>query len=103
MHEFGLGVDSRKPPAGHVETACLAAGFKPASVLVVPVSVSSPCEICNVADVSHTCDRCGRLVCDEHFDDDLGLCVECAADVGADPERTPDEDDLPDGVDTYRF
>lgn len=66
------------------------------------MSVSSPCEICHRADVSHTCDRCGQLVCQEHFEEDLGLCVECVADVGDDPGRIP-SDDAPDGVDTYRF
>ncbi len=68
------------------------------------MSVSSPCEICQTADVRHTCDRCGQLVCDRHFDDDTGLCVECAADVGrGDREHIPGSDDMPDGVDTYRF
>jgi hypothetical protein len=67
------------------------------------MSVSSPCEICNRADVDHVCDRCGKLVCSRHFDDDLGLCIECATEVeeGGDRERVPD--DMPDGVDTYRF
>lgn len=66
------------------------------------MSVSSPCEICGRADVRHTCDRCGQLVCNQHFDDEVGFCIECAADVGADPERIPDDEDMPDGVDTYR-
>jgi len=68
------------------------------------MSVSSPCEICQTADVRHTCDRCGQLVCDRHFDDDTGLCVECVADVGrGGREPVPDSGDMPDGVDTYRF
>lgn len=68
------------------------------------MSVSSPCEICTRADVEATCDRCGRLVCARHYDDDLGLCVECAAEVGdGERERVPDSDEMPDGVDTYRF
>ncbi len=67
------------------------------------MSVSSPCEICQRADVTDSCDRCGQLVCQEHFDADLGLCVECAAEVGGgqDPSRT--QENMPDGVDTYRF
>jgi hypothetical protein len=68
------------------------------------MSVSSPCEICHTADVRHTCDRCARLVCDRHFDDDTGLCAECATAVGPDepaPDTTPGPG--PDGVDTYRF
>lgn len=69
------------------------------------MSVSSPCEICGVGDVDHTCDRCAKLVCSDHFDENLGLCTDCAADVGGDevPENIPDSDDMPDGVDTYRF
>lgn len=68
------------------------------------MSVSSPCEICRRADVEFTCDRCGKLVCDEHFDEASGFCVECAADLsGGTPGRQPEPEDLPDGVDTYRF
>ena len=66
------------------------------------MSVSSPCEICGRADVEEACERCGRLVCDRHYEADLGFCVECAAQVGGDRERVPGED-MPDGVDTYRF
>ena len=65
------------------------------------MSVSSPCEICNRAGVEATCDRCGKLVCGKHFEEELGMCIECAADVG-DRERVPGEE-MPDGVDTYRF
>ncbi|MHB9288219.1 hypothetical protein ACKVMT_14420 [Halobacteriales archaeon Cl-PHB] len=68
------------------------------------MSVSSPCEICQRADVENTCDRCGKLVCERHYDEEFGYCVECAADVGgSDHSPVPDPDDMPDGVDTYRF
>jgi hypothetical protein len=69
------------------------------------MSVSSPCEICTQADVDAACDRCGKLVCSRHFDEELGLCIECAADVtdGDDQRYVPDSEELPDGVDTYRF
>lgn len=67
------------------------------------MSVSGACEICTTGDVNHTCRRCGQLVCDRHFETEVGLCVECSADVGSDPEHVPGEDSLPDGVDTYRF
>jgi hypothetical protein len=68
------------------------------------MSVSSPCEICGRADVEDSCDRCGQLVCADHFDDEYGYCVECVADVSGDtPTRQSDPEDLPDGVDTYRF
>jgi len=68
-----------------------------------PMSVSSPCEICQRADVEHTCDRCGKLVCDEHYDEATGFCDGCAADVaGGTPGRQSEPEDMPDGVDTYR-
>lgn len=67
------------------------------------MSVSSPCEICGTADVRHTCDRCGQLVCDDHFEESIGFCVECAAQVGGGSgDPIPDRKDLPDGVDVYR-
>jgi hypothetical protein len=68
------------------------------------MNVSSPCEICGRADVEDSCDRCGQLVCGDHFDETTGYCVECAADVaGGTPAPEPDPADLPDGVDTFRF
>ena len=66
------------------------------------MSVSSPCGICGRPDVEDSCDRCGQLVCADHFDAELGFCVECGADVSdGTPGREPE--DMPDGVDTYRF
>ncbi|MEF8812567.1 MAG: hypothetical protein V5A55_01955 [Halovenus sp.] len=67
------------------------------------MSVSSPCELCGQGSVEHTCDRCGRLVCDEHFVEDTGFCAECSAAVGPGPANIPNQEDMPDGVDTYRF
>lgn len=68
------------------------------------MSVSSPCEICLREEVDHTCDRCGQLVCSDHYDKEMGYCVECVAEVGGSQnEREPDDEDLPDGVDTYEF
>ena len=69
------------------------------------MSVTGLCEICQRPDVDHSCDRCGMLVCDRHFDDDVGVCVQCAVQLG---ERDPstgrtDPTEGPDGVDTYRF
>lgn len=67
------------------------------------MSVSALCEICTTAEVRHTCPRCGMLVCNRHFDEETGYCVECAAELGKGKhEHVPDED-RPDGVDTYRF
>lgn len=70
------------------------------------MSVSGICEVCGVGEVRHTCSRCAQLVCDEHFDTETGLCVECLSEVeGARGERQPSRvpDDMPDGVDTYEY
>jgi hypothetical protein len=69
------------------------------------MSVSGLCELCQQPDVESSCDRCGRLVCDDHFDAELGYCVECAIEVGrpGESQQQRSGDDLPDGVDTYRF
>lgn len=64
------------------------------------MSVAGLCELCERPDVDTNCDRCGRLVCDRHFDDAAGVCVDCAPDVSHDQV---DPTDLPDGVDTYQF
>ena len=66
------------------------------------MSVTGLCEICERPDVDHSCDRCGQLVCDRHWDEALGVCVECSADIDS-GERQPSPDTLPDGVDTYEF
>lgn len=68
------------------------------------MSVSGLCEVCQQPDVDHTCDRCGNLVCDRHFDADRGVCSECVVGVGpGDPTDPTGTDDMPDGVDTYQF
>jgi len=67
------------------------------------MSVSGLCEICEQRDVAHTCDRCGKLVCERHWDESHGVCVECAVQMGERDPDTLDPDDLPDGVDTYEF
>ncbi|MFB6134272.1 MAG: zinc finger HIT domain-containing protein [Halanaeroarchaeum sp.] len=43
------------------------------------MSVSGLCEICERGEATHACDRCGALVCSEHYDESSGLCSECAA------------------------
>jgi len=66
------------------------------------MSVSGPCAICNSASVEYTCNRCGQLVCEDHYDESTGYCVECAAELGQ-TENIPESDEMPDGVDTYEF
>jgi len=68
------------------------------------MSVSKACEICGTGSVRNACDQCGALVCDRHFEEDLGLCMECAAQFEQfEEEYGPGSADPPDGVDTYRF
>lgn len=68
------------------------------------MSVSGLCELCATREVTHTCNRCASLVCDRHYDEDSGYCVECAAEVGR-PGREPagGGEERPDGVDEYQF
>ena len=42
------------------------------------MSVSGLCQICEEREAEYTCDNCGRVVCGEHYDEDSGLCTECA-------------------------
>lgn len=67
------------------------------------MSVSGLCEICGRGEVQWSCDRCGKLVCREHYDRESGLCVECASEVRRPGEATSDNDEWRDGVDTYRM
>ena len=41
------------------------------------MSVSGLCQICEREEATHRCDRCGALVCDEHFDATTGYCSDC--------------------------
>ncbi|MFW6017290.1 MAG: hypothetical protein ACOCPX_00560 [Halapricum sp.] len=59
------------------------------------MSATGLCDVCGHPDVDHVCDRCGRLVCERHYDTDLGVCIECASEISDGSDR--------DDVDTYRF
>lgn len=65
------------------------------------MSVSGLCEICTTGEVEFTCPRCGSLVCEDHWDEDTGMCVECATELGSGDSH--DHSEKPDGVDEYRF
>jgi hypothetical protein len=67
------------------------------------MSVSGLCEICQSADVEDGCDRCGRVVCADHYDPETGFCTDCLAEFGERPSDGRDESDYPDGVEEYRF
>jgi len=42
------------------------------------MSVTGLCHVCEAAPASHTCPRCGRAVCEDHWDDDADICTACA-------------------------
>ena len=45
------------------------------------MSFQGVCQVCESAPADRTCDGCGALVCDRHFEDDVGVCVQCASRV----------------------
>ncbi|MFC7046593.1 hypothetical protein ACFQH6_15330 [Halobacteriaceae archaeon GCM10025711] len=45
------------------------------------MSVSGLCQICENAPARHSCERCGAVVCDAHFDTAAGYCLDCATEV----------------------
>jgi len=62
------------------------------------MSVTGLCQICTREEAEDSCQLCGKLVCERHYEESLEQCVEC---TGGDP--IPDSDGMADGVDTYRF
>ena len=54
------------------------------------MSVSGLCQVCESAEASHTCDQCGRTVCDQHYDDASSLCLDCSAAAGRGNGETGD-------------
>lgn len=67
------------------------------------MSVAGLCEICGSNTVEDGCDRCGRLVCLDHYDTETSLCTACLTEFGGTPEEGTQRDRRPDGVDEYRF
>ncbi|MFP4174348.1 MAG: hypothetical protein ACLFSW_01025 [Halobacteriales archaeon] len=41
------------------------------------MSVTGVCYICS-SPANHTCESCGGVVCDEHYEAASGFCVRCA-------------------------
>ncbi len=67
------------------------------------MSVSGLCEFCMQNEVVDGCDRCGRLVCERHYDKKTGFCTDCLKEMGQSPEENDTQHRKPDDVDTYRF
>lgn len=74
------------------------------AVQSLDMSVSGLCGICESASIEDQCDRCGQLVCEDHYDAQTGLCTDCAAEASK-PTDQPQkgDEDYPDGVDEYEF
>ena len=58
------------------------------------MSVSGLCQVCQSAEARFSCERCGSLVCADHYDRRTGLCLECAQETGA-GDRGGGEGDRP--------
>ena len=46
------------------------------------MSLTGLCQVCEAATAGHACDRCGRAVCDDHWDEAARACSGCAAGRG---------------------
>lgn len=67
------------------------------------MSVSGLCQICESRPAQEQCENCGTLACDQHYEADLGLCAECAAQARPDRGDVPDRNPDGEGGDTYQF
>jgi len=41
------------------------------------MSVTGLCQVCEAAQATHSCPRCGNAVCDDHWNDGAGACAAC--------------------------
>ena len=58
----------------------------------VRMSVAGLCQICESRPAQDRCENCGTLACEVHYERDLGLCADCAAQ--ARPDRGAEETDV---------
>ncbi|RKD94697.1 hypothetical protein [Halopiger aswanensis] len=69
------------------------------------MSVSGLCQICESRQAQERCDNCGTLACEQHYEQETGLCADCASQARpseeGDPITNPDPDH--DDVDVNRF
>lgn len=56
------------------------------------MSVTGVCSVCGTAEANRACDRCGNVVCEDHYDR-RGVCTECAAELSG--ETPTDSGDFP--------
>ena len=48
------------------------------------------CEICGMKTAKFVCQKCGLLVCEDHFDQRTGLCVRCLEEAMGKGEGSPE-------------
>jgi hypothetical protein len=54
------------------------------------MSVSGLCQVCESSAAEESCERCGALVCEKHYDAEHAMCVSCVAETThGDGERDP--------------
>ncbi|MFC7325570.1 hypothetical protein ACFQMF_13390 [Halorubrum rutilum] len=41
------------------------------------MSVAGLCQVCEAAQARHACPRCGRGVCDDHWNGTVSACAAC--------------------------
>lgn len=59
------------------------------------MSVEGLCQICESRPAEERCENCGALVCLPHYEPELGVCADCAA------QARPGDDH--EDVDEFRF
>ncbi|WP_227133458.1 hypothetical protein [Halorubellus salinus] len=68
------------------------------------MSVSGLCQICESNAAEESCERCGALVCERHYDGEHAMCVSCVAEIargdpgdrgGRDDDRSRRDPDVP--------
>jgi hypothetical protein len=43
------------------------------------MSVSGLCSVCETRAARYSCDNCGALVCQAHYQESRGVCTDCAS------------------------
>lgn len=51
------------------------------------MSVTGLCQVCEARQATQQCPRCGALVCEKHYDAELGYCTQCATEIRAGRDR----------------
>jgi len=64
---------SQRCPSGHPASY----GFAPEFIDVPPIGLR--CELCLSKEAKYKCSRCGRWVCEAHYDHKRGMCTLCAS------------------------